>query len=169
MKITYKLTPDRRYFSTVVDRYYQQKPLLLQLHVQFGLLAALPALALAYGFGTHAPWAPGAVSSIILFAATCAGAMYLTKALILRRLLRSKDLGIETTIVVSTEGLTTFNSRVQSKIDWGAYPRSVRYPDGILLLRAKAIRWLPDSALRDSSPELATSLVQSQTVSRQVG
>lgn len=168
MKITYKLTPDRTYFSTVVDRYYQQKPLLFHLHVQFGLLAALPALVLAYGFAADAPWAPGAVTSVVLLVSACVGAIYLTRSLILRRLLRSKDFGIDTTITVSPEGLTTSNSRVQNKIDWRGYPRSVRYPDGILLLRAKAIRWLPDSALIDSSPELATNLVQSKTVSRQV-
>ena len=80
MKITYKLTPDCTYFSTVVDRHYQQKPLLLHLHVQFGLLAMLPALVLAYGFGTHATWVSGALPSVALFVAACAGAIYLAKS-----------------------------------------------------------------------------------------
>ena len=168
MNITYKLKPDSNYFRTVVDRYYQQKPLILHLHVQFGLLAALPLLVLAYGLITRALWASGAVVGTIIFVAVCARSVYLTKALILKRLLKSKDFGLDTTITISVEGLTTSNSRVQSKIEWSAYPRSVRYSDGILLLRARAIRWLPDSALLDSSPELATSLVQSKTNFRRV-
>ena len=168
MDITYKLKPDSNYFRKVVDRYYQQKPFLLHLHVQFGLLAALPLLVLAYAFITRAPWTSGALVSAVLLVAVCAGSAYLTKALILKRLLKSKDFGLDTTITISVEGLTTFNSRVQSKIEWSAYPRSVRYPDGILLLRARAIRWLPDSALLDSSPELATSLVQSKTDFRRI-
>jgi hypothetical protein len=42
------------------------------------------------------------------------------------------------------------------------YARAVRFPDGILLLRKGAIRWLPDRSLETGSVDEAMTLVRSK-------
>jgi hypothetical protein len=115
--------------------------------------------------GSRPPGLWGMVAMEIL---ACGGAVYLTKALLLKRLSRSLSSGVETTITLSDDGLAVSNPHIQSRVKWSVYPRSARFPDGILLMRAGAIVWLPDASLENSSPQLATSLVQSKTLSRHI-
>jgi hypothetical protein len=151
MTITYLLKSDPAYYRTVMARYYQQKSFFGRLPVQFSILAMPYVAAMIYAWITNASWKYLATYAGTAMIVLCIAAIYLTKALIQRRLLRGKDAGVETTLTIAEEGLTFSNSHGNGTFNWSVYPRSVRFPDGILLLRQGAIRWLPDSALQDAA------------------
>ena len=69
---------------------------------------------------------------------------------------------------MSADGLVGSGRHVEGKWAWAAYPRAVRYPDGIMLLRTGVIRWLPDSALTVGSPVDATTLARSNSALREL-
>jgi hypothetical protein len=50
----------------------------------------------------------------------------------------------------------------ETRFPWSIYVRAVRFPDGILLLRKGAIRWLPDRSLEIGSVDQAMALVRSK-------
>ena len=41
MEVTYKFTIDAAYYRALIERYYEQRPLLFHLRVQFGILALI--------------------------------------------------------------------------------------------------------------------------------
>jgi hypothetical protein len=87
----------------------------------------------------------------------------------LLKLRKSREFGKEVTIALSEAGLEASGSNGHSVVKWNAYPRSVRYSDGILLARGGSIRWLPDSALEEGSIEEAIALVRAKTSFRSIG
>jgi hypothetical protein len=79
-----------------------------------------------------------------------------------RRLKDSPDLGTEITMTLDEDGLTASGVHEQARLAWPAFTRVVRLPDGIMLIRGRVLRWLPDEALEDAAPGAAVAFVQSK-------
>ena len=164
MSITYRPTIDSAYYRTLIDRYYRQRPFLLRLPVQFGLL-----LIALLGFVVWNPESdPAWKGTLIVLALVWPVVTFLgvstTKWAILRRLCGKPDFGKNVEMRVSDDGISAGNHHW----GWSAYPRSARFPDGILLMRNGAIRWLPDSVILAGSADEATRLVDSRTALRRI-
>ena len=169
MAVRYKYLFDATYCRAVIAHFYRQRPFYLRLHYQF---AAVMLLIFVMWVSTQAAASP---SSRGPFIALCiAGAVilaftWLVRFAIMIKLKKSREFGKEVTITLSDEGLEASGSNGRSSVKWSAYPRSVRYSDGILLARGGAIRWLPDSALEEGSVQDAVALVRAKTTLRSIG
>ena len=168
MDITYRMVVDPAYCHAIIARYYRQRHFLLWLPVQF----ALPLVPLVgvwiYGQQINASWSTTVGMLLLVWPVVAIACVYVIKWGILQRLRSKDDFGNEVTMVVSEDGISAHGQHVQGKWAWAAYPRSVRFPDGILLLRRGAIRWLPDSAIQTGDAKEATNLVGSNTVLRHI-
>jgi hypothetical protein len=160
--LVYKFRADAAYYRTTMDRYYAQRPFVFRLPMQYGIVSLV-----AVGFVL---WNTESISfmsvGIVLIVAILltGGMVAVTKIGILYRFKRREEFGAEAIVTISETGITASGRHVQGKWEWQAYPRSVRYPDGILLVRRGVIRWLPDHALQDGTPADATALAKSKTV-----
>jgi hypothetical protein len=158
----YKYIFDAGYCKTVISRFYRQRPFYLRLHVQF---AAITVVILLAWFSTQSD----AHSSHVLLISVCVvgavilGFIFLVRFAVMMKLKGSREFGKEVSIELSEEGLDASGSNGHSTVKWGAYPHSVRYSDGILLVRGGAIRWLPDAALVEGSVQDALALVRGKT------
>ena len=88
------------------------------------------------------------------------------------RLRRRSGFGSETSYSMAETGITITGTG-QGSFAWSVYSRAVRFPDGVLLVRKGAVRWLPDGALKSGTVEEAMALVSSklpyyQSVGRRV-
>ena len=162
MKVSYNFSADAAYYKSVLDRYYRQRPFLFRLPVQFGILALLIAgcLLLMANSITLIP--------LLIGAAVLVTGVLVTKAGILLRLRSKAEFGEDVSVVISDDGVEANGRHTKGTWQWAAYPRSVRFPDGILLIRAGTIRWLPDSAINGGTADEATTLVASKTVLRRI-
>jgi hypothetical protein len=160
--LVYRFRADAAYYRTTINRYYGQRRFLLRLPVQYGFISLI-ALGI-FLWNTRSPsrtvMGIAAVAVVLLTAAMVA----LTKLSVLYRFKRRPDFGAETTVTVSKEGIASSGHHAHGNWGWQAYPRSVRYRDGILLLRRGVVRWLPDAALQAGTPTDATELVKSKTI-----
>lgn len=165
----YKYLFDRTYCRTVISRFYRQRPFYLRLHYQFA------AIALIVLFAWASTQAAASRSSRAPFIALCVagalilGFMFLVRFAIMMKLRKSREFGKEVTITLSDEGLEASGSNGRSSVKWSAYPRAVRYSDGILLARGGAIRWLPDAALEEGNVQDVLALVRAKTTLRFIG
>jgi hypothetical protein len=156
---------DSAYCRAIVQHYYKQRPFLLRLEVQF----AFTLIPLAcwwfdeWKSGAQALTAESIVNWLLIWFIAAAGGLLVTRWSINRRLKGKIDFGTEVTMTLSETGIEAIGQNVSGKWSWAAYPRSVRFPDGILLERAGVIRWLPDSAIQFGTPEQASQLVASKT------
>jgi hypothetical protein len=162
--LVYKFRADATYYRTTINRYYGQRRFLLRLPVQYGFVS-LAALGI-FLWNMRSLSRAGVGIAIVVAVLMTVGMVALTKIGILYRFKRRADFGAETTVTVSKDGIASSGHRAQGKWGWQAYPRSVRYPDGILLLRRGVVRWLPDAALQEGTPADATELVKSKTALR---
>lgn len=168
MIITYELLLDGSYYRTVVERYYKQRPWLLKLPVIFSL-SWIPFIVLwAYCYGTNAQWMKLSPWDILYCFIVSVIGIVVLKWMIARRFKKRADYNTEVKISMSDDGISAGGLHVKGEWDWAAYPRAVRFPDGILLLRKGVIRWLPDSAIQKGTPEDATALVQSKAELRHI-
>jgi hypothetical protein len=162
MTLHYKYLFDSAYCKVVIARFYGQRPLLLRLPVQF----AIPVIMVMWIWSSwqkvDASW-PNVIGLIAAGVAVIAAGVFLVKIGVLRRLRRISEFGLEVTITLSAQGLTASSSNGGREYAWSTYPRSVRYADGILLMRGGAIRWLPDASLQEGSAEQATDLIRGKT------
>ncbi|MEO7149565.1 MAG: hypothetical protein ABIY40_06495 [Rhodanobacteraceae bacterium] len=165
MSITYKLIIDSNYFRTVIARYHRQRPFVLWLPVQFEILAAPFAGALFWG--TRGSWKEN-VSMLALAAAGGIAGVFITKWAILKRMMGNARAGEVVTVIMSQDRISATGEHVRGEWDWAAYPRAVRFRDGILLLRRGVIRWLPDSTIQNGTPDEATDLVAGKTTLRRI-
>jgi len=56
------------------------------------------------------------------------------------------------TVTPGSTGLDVRTGNVQALVGWQNFLRAVRFPDGVLLLQEKGLyRWLPDTALQEST------------------
>jgi hypothetical protein len=166
-RVVYKFRADAAYYRTIIDRYYRQRAFLLRLPVQYGIVSlAIVGAFLGYkGSFTRTAVGIGVLVVVLLTAVMVA----LTKIGVRYRFKGRADFGTETTVTLSKDAITSSGRHAEGKWGWHAYPRSVRYPDGILLLRRGVIRWLPDSALQEGTSTDATALVESKTEMKKRG
>jgi len=164
MQVTYKFRADTAYYRTLIERYYGQLPLLLHLQVQFGLLALIVTAFIVIGFDSlqEKKWFVGLAAGALTFF----GGVTATRWGIFQRFRYRGDFGSEVTVMMSGDGLIAIGDHIQGKWAWAAYPRAVRFSDGIMLLRAGVIRWLPDSALTLGRPDDATALARTNSALR---
>jgi hypothetical protein len=160
--LVYKFRTDAVYYRTIIDRYYGQRPFLFRLPVQYGVVSLAIVGFSLWMKGSYSRTAIGV--AVIVAVVLTAGMVALTKIGVLYRFKRRADFGAEAVVTVSEDGIASSGRHSQGSWGWQAYPRSVRYPDGILLLRRGVIRWLPDAALQNGTAEDATALVKSKTV-----
>jgi hypothetical protein len=167
MALRYTYLFDSDYCKNVISRYYRQRPFFLRLHFQIGAVGGILLLA---WFSTQAATdrSGNAIVGILIAGALIFGPIWLVRAGAMMKLRSSREFGMEVSVALSPEGLEASGPNGHSSIKWAAYPRSVRYPDGILLVRGGAIRWLPDAALQEGSVPDAVALVRSKTISRSV-
>jgi hypothetical protein len=166
MKVSYNFSVDAAYFRNVVDRYFRQRPFFLRLPVQFGIAGLLTSGFLI--FTTNASNGAEAVVPLLIGAVVFVTGVLVTRAGILFRLKSKAEFGQEIVVVISDGGVEANGRYIQGTWQWAAYPKSVRFPDGILLMRAGTIRWLPDSAIKGGTADEATTLVASKTVLRRI-
>jgi hypothetical protein len=161
MEIVYKFRADAAFYRTTMNRYYSQRPLLLRLPVQFGIFGLVFIGVVLWTTNSVSPTlvAIGVIAAVVMVF----GLVALTKLAILRRFRRRADFGTQATVILSEAGLASSGRHVEGRWDWPAFPRAVRFADGILLLRAGVIRWLPDAAIQAGTPEAATALVKSNS------
>jgi hypothetical protein len=166
MEIIYKFPADAFYYRTTMDRYYRQRPLLLRLPFQYGIFS-LVALCLFLSAQDSLSLTTVAAAGIAATAVMLA-LVALTKWGILQRFKGRSEFGTENTITVSEGGISAAGLHIQGTWEWPAYPRAVRYSDGILLLRAGVIRWLPDASIQVGDAGSATALIGSKTALRSI-
>ncbi len=169
MTLRYRYLFNAAYCKTVISRFYRQRPFYLRLHYQFAAIALI--LLLAWGFDASCGRAliARALHCALRYRAAILGFMFLVRFAIMFKLRKSREFGKEVTIALSEEGLEASGSNGRSSVKWSAYPRSVRYSDGILLTRGGAIRWLPDSALEEGTVQEAIAVIRAKTNSRFIG
>ena len=168
MSVSYHFVADFSYFRTAVDRYYRQRPVLFWLPVQYGLIALPLFCALLYALTVGASWTLAVAFTLLLWPLVVLAFVQLTKWGIIQRFRGNADFGTDVTTVLSQDGVEVSGRNAQTKLDWDAYPTSVRFADGILLVKAGAIRWLPDIAIESGSPAAATTLVGSKSKLRYI-
>jgi hypothetical protein len=164
--LVYKFRADAAYYRTIIDRYYGQRRFLFRLPVQYGIVSLVIVGIFLWSTGSFSRTAVGL--AVIVAFILMAGLVALTKISILYRFKRRADFGGEAVVTISKNGIGSSGRHAQGKWGWQAYPRAVRYPDGILLLRRGVIRWLPDAALQKGNPADATALVKSKTALREI-
>jgi hypothetical protein len=167
MDVIYKFRADSSYYRALIDRYYQQRPLLFRLTTQFGIVALFFACGLIWGLVAPLGYKVGValpIGALIFFGGTA-----LTKWGVYRRMRRRTDFGTEATVTMSAAGLVGSGAQSEGKWSWAAYPQAVRFSDGIMLLRRGVIRWLPDSAIVLGTPADSTALVRSKSALRELG
>ena len=170
MRVTYKMTIDSSYCRTIVERYYRQRPFLLRLEVQFALMLIPIGCWWLYARVSAVPeFNTKAVGTwLVVWVFVAIAGVLITKWVILRRMKKKMEYGTEVTMILSGDGIEATGQHVSSKWSWAAYPRAVRFPDGILLQRDGVIRWLPDSAIQEGTAEQVSELVAAKTDFRRV-
>lgn len=166
MDITYKILIDTGYYRTVINRYYRQRPFIFWPPVQFGLVSLVSASWLLWAL--QAPWINKIAAALIIAAVLFVGGVFLTKWGILQRYMHRAEFGSEATVALSAAGIVANGPHIQGKWEWAAYPHSVRFLDGILLLRPGAIRWLPDAAIQGGTVDESIALIASKTDLRRI-
>jgi hypothetical protein len=162
MSPAYSFVADLSFYRTAFARYRRQRfswrPMVL-------LVSAFAILALAwiYGQKINALWTIVPACAFVGGVAGAATTYSVTKLLWPRRIKRSPGYGGTITVRLDDEGLHAKEMYGEAKLAWAAFNRVVRFSDGLLLLRGNTLRWLPDSALQNSTPEEALAFVRSKS------
>jgi len=166
MSISYSFVADWAFYRTAFARYRRQAPNRHRKLAVISLVALALACAWIYARATHAFW--GAIPEFTLVGGIIGGIVgfIIGKLLLPIRLKRSPEFGTKVTVVLNDEGLIASGPDVQTTLNWPAFTRVARHSDGILFLRGRVLRWLPDTALQNATPEEATSFVRSKTSPR---
>ena len=160
MVIVYRWRYDAAYYRTVTDRYYRQLPFVLHLPTQFTLLWLL-MVAVCWCFMDFAltelvMWA------LVIGAIAIPTFVFLTKKAIFLKYRVRPSFASDACYTLSDGGGTIQQYVGETRFPWSTYARAVRFPDGILLMRKGAIRWLPDCSLETGSVDEAMALVRSK-------
>jgi hypothetical protein len=167
MPFTYNIAVDSTYLRTTMQRYYRQRPFYIRPTGQFAIFGVILVIGWVFASG----WESVALNALgAALVATLIGyfSVRIINVGVLARLKGKTEFGSHITITMSEEGLSAVGPHVQTKWEWGAYPRSVVFSDGILLLRRGVIRWLPNSSLENAKPEDVVELVRTKTASSDV-
>lgn len=169
MKPSYTFSADWAFYRTAFARYRAQNQ---RRYVALGVSALLGTILLVawlYGQRTGAFWTP--IPEFALIGAVVSGSTSyaIAKALLTRRFKRSPSYGATVTVSLEDDGLHATEPLAQTTLAWGAFTRVARFPDGMLFIRGRVIRWLPDAALQNSTPEEALAFVRTKVEVTVVG
>ncbi len=169
MQLSYEFVADWGFYRTAFARYRQQRPHRIRSALILLAIAGVLACAWMYAHATHAFW--GVIPELALVGGISGGiAGYVASRIVTPiRTKRMPGFGSTITATVDENGLTAAEPQAQASLQWAAFTRVVRFPDGILLLRGRVIRWLPDSALQNATPADALAFVRSKTQVVDVG
>ncbi len=160
MEIVYKWRYDAAYYRSAIDRYYRQLPFVLHLPTQFTLLWLLMVAVcwclLEIALTELVVWA------LVIGAIVIPTLVFLTKKAIFLKYRVRPSFDSEACYTLSDSGGTIQQYVGETRFPWSKYARAVRFPDGILLLRKGAIRWLPDRSLETGSVDEAMALMRSK-------
>lgn len=162
MTISYNFVADATYLRTALVRFRRQKPHRYRGPLIFGLIAICLAGAWVYARKTNAEWIAVPQFTLIGGLVGGLGGAAIGWLMQSRRLKRTAGQGVTVIVRLSDEEVTTSDAQARTHLRWTVFTRAVRFPDGIILLRGRVLRWLPDAALQDGSPEEATALVRSK-------
>jgi hypothetical protein len=168
MSVTYSYVGDTAYFNALMARYYRQRSWAIRPIGQFTVLTIPFALAFIYAWVSKAPWLQGATCALGAMIVCGVLGVLLIRVGVLARLKRGPASGAAIAATLSDEGLHFVAPHSETRYKWAAYPRSVRYSDGILLLQPGVICWLPDGALTAGTADAATELIRAHTKFRMV-
>jgi hypothetical protein len=127
-------------------------------------LAVVAVLVLAWcGRSVSARWTSIPESALVGGVVAGVAVYVLARILTPIRIKRSPGYGATVTVILDDDGFHAEAPNEQARLAWAAFTRVARFPDGILLLRGRVIRWLPDSALQNATPGEALALVRSKT------
>jgi hypothetical protein len=158
MVIVYRWRYDATYYKTVTDRYYRQLPFVLRLPTQLTLLWLLIVAGCWYfrdvALSELVVWA------LVIGAIAIPALVFLTKKGILLKYRVRPSFDSEACYSLSDSGGTIQQKSGAATFPWTMYRRAVRFPDGFLLVRSGAIRWLPDQSLETGSIDEVMALVR---------
>lgn len=167
MVIIYRWRYDATYYRAVIDRYYRQLPFVLYLPTQFILLWSL-VVAMCW-YLTDIARTELVMWALLIGAIAIPTLVFLTKKAIFLKYRIRPSFDSEACYSFSDSGGTIQQHAGETRFPWSTYVRAVRFPDGILLLRKGAVRWLPDRSLETGSVDEAMALVRSKLPLRIIG
>jgi hypothetical protein len=163
MSIAYAIVADWPFYRTSFARYRQQKGTRWRSIAISGAIAVIMLSAWVYGRSSCAWWTPIPEFSLIGGIIGALGSVALVKILTPIRIRRSPGFGAAVSVTLDDYGLHAIEAHGQTTLAWAAFTRVVRFEDGLLFLRGRIMRWLPDAALKNSTPEEATAFVLGKT------
>ena len=165
MDVVYQLELNADYCRQLIERYYQQRPLLVRPISQFALLFVILVVAGVYG---AAAGNRSGVGSVLIGLLVCLGGYSIVNWAVFNRLRARADFGSKFEVTLANDGITAKGAHVNSHWQWAAYPQAARFADGLLLQRPGVIRWLPDTGLVRGTADEATELVAAMCKLRNV-
>jgi hypothetical protein len=164
---SYSIVTNWDFYRTAFARYRRQKPNRHRTIAVAIVVAVALLLAWSYGGSSGAAWTPipkfaliGGVVGGVVGGAT---AYALGRILLPRRIKRSPNYGATVCLTLDGEGLHATEPNARVSLAWAAFTCVTRFEDGILFVRGRVIRWLPDSALQTATPEEVLSFVRTKT------
>ena len=155
MTVRYVWRGNATYYSSVVDHYYRQLPILVRLRTQAVLIwIVLTGAASVADFDV-----PTRFAVLGLISAFGLAYPYLAKRAIVFKYRLRPTFGEETSFEL-TEKEVVVKGPGAGRFPWTVYDRAIQFTDGILLARRGGIRWLPESALTNGTTGEALAIVQ---------
>jgi hypothetical protein len=161
MTYTYELRLDEPYFRTMLDRYYRQRPILLRPQWQLAFLGVL-VLAVSLWMPFEGNRVVVTLAMLVVYCMVAAAGLAGLRALVLQDHRYSSYFGGTSLCKISDLGLHVSGAWPEHTVAWAALKSAARFRDGMILLRFVPDRafggfkysacWLPDAALRESSP-----------------
>jgi len=164
MRAAYSIVFDKTYCQSVVARYNRQRFLLLRPHVLIPmqpLAVAVIWVAVARNYEAWNLFFAGLMAFEMVFAGF---QWFYLRHFPFRRLMRRAGEAVR--YMLTEDGLEVVGPLAEGKLQWAVYPKSVRYEDGVLLLRPGTICWLPDAALSGATVDEVVGFLQSKTSMR---
>jgi hypothetical protein len=163
MKVVYEFAADLDFYRTASARYARQRPHRHRQMITFASSAFVVACAWIYARASHAAWVLIPQMALICGIAGGTGGFAVAKIMLPIRVKRAPNYGATIAATLDEDGLTAVEPQAQTNLKWAAFTRVAHFSDGILFVRGRVIRWLPDSALQNATPEEAVAFVRTKT------
>jgi hypothetical protein len=158
---TYRFIFDEAYIRTMIERYYQQRPLILRPVWQLVLLGVLMTIWLSVFPIGDSP-IPFILMMGSVYALFAIGALAVLRTMVYQKFRYTSYFGKTSIRVLSDEGLSVSGPGPAYLVEWAVLESAVRYSDGMLLLRRGVICWLPDAALERAAGTDVAQFVNSK-------
>ena len=163
MIVTYSFVADWSFYRTALARYPRQKPNRYRRIAVVTIIGAALLLVWAYCHFSGALWTHIVEKALVGGGAGGTAAYALARIFRPWSIKRSPNYGATITVTLDDNGLRAVEPHAQVSLDWKAFTRVSRFADGFLFVRGRLVRWLPDSALTNATPEDALAFVRSKT------